>query len=230
MRGNNLNKNTSKNHSKGEVVSEVLSFLKRALPFFIINQRTKEVILNNQISKLLNKRSRKEAYEKKEALNFLFTPEFKSNTKNSGIVDLDVTIMNIDISTQSEEDVNPFFTIECKRLRTPISKSEQYVSGKTGGIERFKANKHGIDLNGNLLKNNAMIGYVEDKDFKFWLATINKWIDELIEKGKDGLKWLADEKLKKESFDKIAVLKSKHLRSTKEIETVELTHFWIKMA
>ena len=231
MRGNNPNKNTSKNHQKGEVVKKVLLFLKTVLPFFSsetteIKKGDDEWNLNAALFGFLNgKRTDNDA-------QFRFIQEPQPRIKgNSSKVDLGVREY---IKAAPRSSRNPFFTIECKRLKRPPSKSKFYVCSSStkvqevDGIERFKANKHGIDLNGNLLKSNAMIGYVEDENFDFWLTTINNWIAELIEKGKHGLKWLAGEKLKKKTFDKIAVLESKHLRVNKE--TVELTHFWIKMA
>jgi hypothetical protein len=73
-------------------------------------------------------------------------------------------------------DYNSVFDIECKRLNSNLSHVKEYVSGNTGGIERFKRNEHGVDLSCS-----AMIGYVEDKTTAYWLNQINAWISELHE-------------------------------------------------
>jgi len=102
------------------------------------------------------------------------------------------------------------FDIECKRLYD-TTKSKQYVSGKTGGIQRFKENKHGVDL-----PYSAMIGYVEIKDFDFWQKKVNSWISK------------EEEHLEMLETDKIAKLKSTHRRNIGKT-SIELTHFWLNI-
>jgi len=103
-----------------------------------------------------------------------------------------------------------FFDIECKRLYD-TTKSKQYVLGKTGGIQRFKENKHGVNL-----PYSAMIGYVEIEDFNFWHKKVNSWISE------------KEEHLKFIKINRIAKLKSIHERN-KEKTKIELIHFWLNI-
>jgi hypothetical protein len=69
---------------------------------------------------------------------------------------------------------NSIFDIECKRLNSTLTHVKEYVSGHTGGIERFKRNEHGVDMFCS-----AMIGYIEDRTEVYWLNQINAWIDVL---------------------------------------------------
>ena len=77
------------------------------------------------------------------------------------------------------------FVVESKRLPAPSNDREkEYVIGESlkrnglkecnGGIERFKIEKHGLGLS-----QCGMIGFLERENYKFWMITINGWIDEL---------------------------------------------------
>lgn len=121
---------------------------------------------------------------------------------------------------------NLIFTIEAKLLPTPPgSKTKprnehEYVYGDGAGIERFKNEKHGYDNSDKPLRENAMIGYITNESFGYWLEKVNQWIIDA--------KWDTSEKLIKQSFDKIAKLRSEHQR--KNSSKITLHHFWVKVA
>ena len=51
-----------------------------------------------------------------------------------------------------------------------------YVYGETGGILRFKEERHGIEfvnVKNEFLPYSAIIGYVLDNDFNYWFKKIN---------------------------------------------------------
>lgn len=110
------------------------------------------------------------------------------------------------------------FMIEAKRL----SKAHyDYVTGKNGGIERFKREQFGF---GKHLNFAAMIGYVQDCNSEYWISKINGWIDNLIQKPTNNV-WSNDDKL---SADKLyADFVSKHLRISNT--SITLFHFWISV-
>jgi len=118
------------------------------------------------------------------------------------------------------------FTIEVKLLPTPKGSGKQkrdeheYVYGNGAGIQRFKEGNHGRDNLDNLLHENAMIGFLKENDFNFWLGKINQWIRDA--------KWDESELLEKAHFQSTAKLKSKHGRSNSP--DFILHHFWIKVA
>lgn len=161
-----------------------------------IKPDTNEEIINQKLLRFLNSKNKL----------FSFVPENRDETgKDKRKPDFGV-YEKIEIYDDNQKR---FFDIECKRLYHP-SKSKQYVSGKTGGIQRFKDNKHGVDLSYS-----AMVGYVETEDFSFWQKKVNSWISD------------KDEYLEMLEIKQIAKLKSTHKKITKE--TIELTHFWLKM-
>jgi len=189
-------------------INSLLGFLEINLTEFPdkikIRNNTKEPILNQKLLRFL------------EAKNsfFKFIPEnLDEKEKNQSKPDLGVYEKEFDengIEVYDDDKIR-FFDIECKRLNSKIKHVEQYVTGKTGGIQRFKENKHGVDL-----PQSAMIGYVEDHDFDFWHTKVNYWIND------------ENEKIKLLEKQKIAKLSSNHQRNN-EKTIIQLTHFWLKI-
>lgn len=130
----------------------------------------------------------------------------------------------IDIGVYHGADL--IFTIEAKLLPTPKGNSKnlrdehEYVYGEGAGIQRFKDGNHGRDNLDNILPENALIGFLKENDFDFWLQKINQWIRDA--------KWGESEILEKIYFKSTGKLKSKHSRSDKS--DLLLHHFWIKVA
>lgn len=186
--------------SDGKIIS-VLNFLELHLPDFPekmkVIRNTDERIINQKLLRFFS------------GLNSLFifiSENLDEKGKNISKPDFGV-YEKIKVSDYNQQR---FFDIECKRLYDTI-KSKQYVSGKTGGIQRFKENKHGVGL-----PYSAMIGYVEIKDFNFWCKKINSWISE----DKEHLEFVG--------IDKIAKLKSIHERIIEKTK-IELIHFWLNI-
>jgi hypothetical protein len=185
----------------GRIVS-LLNFLEEHLPEFPnkikITEDTHEEILNQKLLRfLLSKTSL-----------FWFIAENRNETGESKSKPDFGVYENIEVY---DDNQIRFFDIECKRLYH-VTKSKQYVSGKTGGIQRFKENKHGVDLS-----HSAMIGYVENETFSFWHNKVNSWISDVTEH----LRMIASQKIVK--------LVSTHKRQSPQFPTIELTHFWLKM-
>ncbi|MDR2384551.1 MAG: hypothetical protein LBD80_02640 [Tannerella sp.] len=149
---------------KGVYLSIIL-FIEEHLPYFRINKcqmdkKAAEKSYNSQLSVYL------QAKNSNSALLFQNAPH-QSNAREPDIGVIRTRVLN-------NGDYDSIFDIECKRLNSTLSHVKEYVSGKTGGIERFKKNEHGVNMSCS-----AMIGYVEDKTDTYWLNQINAWIDEL---------------------------------------------------
>ena len=191
--------------ANGKVVS-VLNFLEKYLPIFpekhIICKEDDEWNLNEALFGFLDIYSRNFAFQ--------FIPEYRYKHKSRpdlGIKEVKSNKLGFFYDQQAVH----FFDIECKRLYDN-NKSKQYVSGKTGGIQRFKENRHGVDL-----PQSAMIGYVEIENFSFWHNKVNSWISD------------KEEHLQMLDNKNTAKLKSTHQRQNSEKTSIELTHFWLKM-
>jgi len=140
---------------------------------------------------------------------------------------------DIAISPQSDPH-NIFFLIEAKRLDSSLGKTreKEYVVGRhskkkyidSGGIERFKKEKHAKNFN-----NAALLGYVLTDDFTKWEEKINSWIDdEIIKSTSSILSWDDLDKLRNMNFsDKIVKFESSH--SCISGKQISLTHIWINL-
>ncbi|MBD3276543.1 MAG: hypothetical protein GF372_14610 [Candidatus Marinimicrobia bacterium] len=115
-----------------------------------------------------------------------------------------------------------FLTLEAKRL--PPTNHRDYVQGRTGGIERYKLNQHGKNL-----QRGVLIGYVQKNTFKYWFKEINKWIDEKIYSGNQKkIKWTTGDKLNKKKINtNVAIFESNNSRVISK--NIILTHIWILM-
>jgi hypothetical protein len=134
------------------------------------------------------------------------------------------------IEGRRHSQFDALFPIECKRLPTPKGKDRderEYVTnepGTTGGIQRFKFGYHGAAHTFA-----AMIAYVQEQSFPYWMNKINCWIQELAKEMNSD--WSTSDVLQLESDDadtKVSTLKSIHLR-TDGLGDCELRHLWIKM-
>lgn len=199
---NNRKQSIKSDFSESGKVLSLLNFLEVTLESFSeqiqIKKNTDERILNQKLFRFLT-------------LNnslYYFVPEnLDEHGENKSKPDLGV-YEKIEVFDDSQIR---FFDIECKRLYDE-TKSKQYVSGTTGGIQRFKENKHGVDL-----KQSAMIGYIEIEDFNFWQRKVNSWISD------------KNEHLKKIDIQKIAKYQSIHKRINNKIKSIKLMHFWLKI-
>ncbi len=113
-----------------------------------------------------------------------------------------------------------FFSVESKRLPTPEkSREKEYVIGtnNNGGIERYKTEKHGKDLD-----NCGLLGFIEEKDSTHWQKEVNKWIEDL---SKVNSIWKKNEVLSEVELNiDYCILKSIAYRKS---STIGLTHLWI---
>jgi len=186
------------------LINIVLEFISTNLLDFKINSNElikgkEEVCYNKQLLTFLDRRLR--------FTNHQFIIEGNQINKEAKYPDIEFLMLK-------NENNQSFFDIECKRLNSTFTNQHvsQYVNGNTGGIQRFKENKHGVDL-----PQSAMIGYVETNDFNFWHEKVNSWIMD------------SNEHLKILKNNNISKLESEHQRSGSKISKIKLTHFWLKM-
>jgi hypothetical protein len=104
-----------------------------------------EPVVSAELSKILNCTSKGKPY--------VFTRQYPQSCEENKTG----KYRDVDIDVCLYLDRKTIFAIECKWLRCPPSKSKQYVSRNTGGIERFKSEQHG----GNLSQS-AIIGFIEN--------------------------------------------------------------------
>jgi hypothetical protein len=120
--------------------------------------------------------------------------------------------------------------IECKRLPTPKENERderEYVvsaTSSTGGIQRFKFGHHGAAH-----RDAAMIAYVQEQTFSYWLTHVNGWIRDLSSEPESA--WGLTEALqpgKDDSAVGLCRLYSRHERGS-GLDEISLQHLWVKM-
>ncbi len=187
--------------ANGKVIS-LLNFLDINLPEFPkkmkIKRNTDERIINQKLYRFIRSKS---------SIFYFISDNLDETGMNKSQPDFGV-YEKIEVVDYNQKR---FFDIECKRLYD-TTKSKQYVTGKTGGIQRFKENKHGEGL-----PCSAMIGYVEIEDFYFWQNKINSWISD------------KEECLEEIIIQDIAKYKSTHKRIDPSKPSIELLHFWLNI-
>lgn len=173
---------------KGTIKEKLIKFLEETLYKFQEQFKgevnSSEENLNEQLGKTLTYFSKSQT--------FIFQAETKQKQPKGIDRRVDIGVF------RHFADPNPFFTIEAKRLTTTIPKNreKEYVLGNdsiklSGGIERYKHNVHGVNLD-----HSAIIGYVQNEDSIYWYNTINNWIQELIDgKIKSSLNWISNDLL-----------------------------------
>ena len=124
--------------------------------------------------------------------------------------------------TEEGKSTESIFSVESKRLPAPTKdREEEYVKGKSksGGIERYKIEKHGKEL-----AECGILGFIEKENPPFWLNTINQWIENL---SNSDATWNKDEKLNEvEKDEEFTYLNS--VAHTVKSRNILLHHFWIE--
>lgn len=127
----------------------------------------------------------------------------------------------------------PLIKFEAKRLsaQLPRKREREYVTGEyeervqtknSGGIERFKNERHGKDVSWA-----GMIGYLQTGTAAEWLTRINSWINDEINSPQDPrLIWSVADQL---SADQTSSNTWEYIsRSTRLSGTqITLRHFWV---
>jgi hypothetical protein len=208
---------------KGTITAKLIVFLEETL--FIFQEHFKgkvdesEENLNEQLGKTLTHFSKNQAFI------------FQAETKQKQIKGID---RRVDIGVfRHFSDHSPFFTIEAKRLTTSIPKNreKEYILGNdstklSGGIERFKHNVHGVNLD-----HSALIGYVQNENGKYWFDIINNWIQELIDcKIQSPLKWISKDLLDNTcGFKDFRVAKSISENEKTDQTKIKLNHYFVNL-
>jgi hypothetical protein len=210
--------------SKGKINSRLLAFIDETIPVFQAEfkalHKSSEEELTERLVKTLA------YYANRKMPSFIFVQETiqKQEKGQNRKVDIGVFL--------HYKDDTPFFALEAKRLPTlPKKREKEYVIGDndkkySGGIERFKRNLHGVDLN-----ESGMIAYVQSGDCFDWRNQINSWIQELIDNSSSStLQWTENDLLKDVENKKGEYYKY-HSKSTKtDGSSIELYHYLVNIS
>jgi len=168
--------------SSDETIKMVLKFIDKYLPDFISYYHTQgSPKRENRISDLIVAHFH---YCNDGIWPFFFQ---KNPTQLSGGRETDIGVFSNDRKTTP---LLPIFEFEAKKL-SRNSANHEYVSGKRGGMERFKRQFHSPHL-----PHCGMLGYVFCNDTNHWANQINTWITKLANQNPvEGLDWQGDDEL-----------------------------------
>ena len=208
---------------KGTIIEKLIEFIEETLYKFQEEFKgkinTSEENLNEQLCKTFSFFSKNKT--------FIFQSEAKQKQPKGIDRRVDIGVF------RHFSDQNPFFTIEAKRLTTsmPKNREREYVLGDnitklSGGIERFKHNVHGVNL-----EHSALIGYVQNQDVKYWFDAINQWIQELIDsKIQSPLNWISNDLLNNIcGFTDLRLAKSSSESNKINQTKISLNHYFINL-
>jgi hypothetical protein len=175
-------------------------------------QETGEPRLTNDLVTYLSKKARNEEQ------NFLFNHEEPQTGRH--------TIDFAAFPAGEEDDYTKNITVfECKRLPAPSPNREnEYITGKLGGVQRFKLEKHGAKH-----ESVGMVGYIQAGEIKDNLDKINDYITDLRLKTSDGtLKWDEDKILTIFEDDiSMGVCYSLSVHQRVTLSPITIHHLWI---
>ena len=212
-------------HKKGSIINKLIVFLEDTLLIFQKDNNGKvdasEEELNQKLSLIL------EVYSRKKEMVFIFHHETNQKQKKGHNRKVDIGIFNLHGDLN-----NPIYTIEAKRLTTTFSKNreKEYVLGSipekiTGGIERFKHNLHGANL-----ERSALVAYVQRKDNKHWFVKINNWINEQISLKTKTLIWNTSDLLVNTcKFKDDRLAKSFSISRKVDKSDITLNHYFVNL-
>jgi len=199
-------------------VEKLIWFLERYLPDFTKERAVNGSQSENDLTELLFRHLTRKAKFNSENIeyHYIFQPEKSQKQKKQKghpkRMDMAARLNTVDINMEV------IYCIEAKKLPTPGSgREKEYVFGKGGAIERFKNEEHGLDDDGNLIKDNGIVAYITENNFDYWFHHINQWISDA------GCQ--DSEKLTISYFSAIGKLGSSHHRVSGD--ALYLTHFWI---
>lgn len=209
--------------SKGKINRRLLAFIDETLPVFQAEfkalHKSSEEELTERLVKTLA------YYASRKMPSFIFQQETIQKQKKGQKRKVDIGVF------LHYKDDAPFFTLEAKRLPLPKNREKEYVIGEqenkySGGIERFKRNLHGVNLN-----ESAMIAYVQSGEIEAWYNQINNWINEQIQLSSDStLKWNDDELLTAIKHDNSVYSKYQSVNTKTNNSLIKLYHYLINIS
>lgn len=162
------------------LIEDVINFICIYLPLFPGALKDNEIHSDDEVEKVLNQYLidffNGHSFDHNSFLPYKFIFRKDDEIKGTNFKpDIGVTLWNKQLKNFKVQSI---FQIECKRLPIPdnskIRSEKEYVVGikkNTGGIERFKNNKHGSHL-----VESALIAFIQNDSIPNWFSKINSWI------------------------------------------------------
>lgn len=211
---------------KNTQFQRVVAFIRTVLPKFADSAMNDGIAnedgLNSKLTRFITNAADQE--------NFFANRESMEDERrgNSSATDIGIYLK---VNPDSGIDPPLITVLEGKRLSTKLPKKrhQEYVIGHEekgkhvpcGGIERFKRDIHGKNLN-----HAGMIGYLQNETAEIWYDKINTWIRELCSQSSEP-RWSEKEQLRpKKNNGPVTEYESVVKRTNDELQ---MTHLWINL-
>ncbi len=209
--------------SDGTIIESIFEYVEKELATFAGHSKKNENALTNAFCKQL------EGNKPVTSPWFFHHQNIEDETVN--------TSTDFAVFPKSEGQYEyALIAFEAKRLSRslPKKREREYVIGEyntkgsqiknSGGIERFKNERHGADL-----KVAGFIGYLQTGSFDEWVKKINGWIqDEITFSHDKSIIWNSYDKLKIHKVaGRVATYKSTSSRKTRA--NISFRHLWVKL-
>lgn len=216
----------------GSIVNHIFAHVRSVMLEFKVKSDENENAITNKLCKAL------EFKKPPEYPYFFHHQNIENETENTST---DFAVFGTfayaqEAGLEDRDDAPALIKFEAKRLSSaiPQKREKEYVIGEyendaqiknSGGIERFKNERHGKDVT-----HAGMIGYVQTDTFSDWLTKINSWISDEIKKPSDArLTWKDDDLLSlSQAFTAVSEYRSISVRLSGR--TVALRHLWVNAA
>lgn len=217
--------------SDGRIVEHIFNYVSTILQDFRGSKDENENGITNRLCKALE-------FNKPPEYPFYFHHQNMESAKQNTSTDFAVFgtssyIRQLNIA--DNYDIPALIKFEAKRLvnNLPKRREREYVIGdykqgklirNSGGIERFKNGRHGVDI-----IHACIIGYVQSDSFSYWKGKIDSFIQDEINNPHDqSLSWDNDDYLRFiKSDNNIHECVSKPKR--KSGCAMDLRHIWINL-
>lgn len=209
----------------GSIVNHIFSYVSGVLSVFVADANDNENAITHRLCLFLGQ-------QKPSEYPYFFHHQNLENEKANTSTDFAVYG-----TMEYSNTLNPsaLVVFEAKRLTAglPHKREREYVIGEynqgrqvhnSGGIERFKNERHGENI-----AIASLIGYVQTENCSYWFERINEWIQDEIEKPHNlSLTWTVN--------DKLSIVKSENrvcqcLSHSKRLsgDFIELRHLWVNL-
>jgi len=209
----------------GSIVDQIFSYVSGVLSAFEADANDNENALTHRLCLHLGR-------QKPSEFPYFFQHQNLENERANTSTDFAVygTLEYSNTLKRSE-----LVVFEAKRLTAglPHKREREYVIGEynqgrqihnSGGIERFKNERHGRNITIA-----GLIGYVQAENHFYWFERINGWIQDEIERPHDqSLTWTVNDKLSiVKSEIRVCQYLSNSIRSSGNF--IELRHLWVDL-
>lgn len=217
--------------SDGSIVEHIFSYVSTILQDFRVPKDENENGITNRLCKILE-------FKKPPEYPFFFHHQNIESAKQNTSTDFAVfgTYSYVQqLNFADNEEAPALIKFEAKRLisNLPKRREREYVIGdykqgkqirNSGGIERFKNGRHGIDI-----IHACIIGYIQSDSFAFWKDKIDRFIQDEINNPHDKyLSWDNDDLLifiKSDNNIYECISKPKRKSGC----SIDLRHIWINL-